>query len=124
MVLPSGLHAIVFAKEFARNVIGRRLAPSAVATLTFVNPFVPVDRSATQRLSGDQTKGGVPTNGGRSKTPFASRRSCLLVISRARISESPRTEPSDVPSGENRGEWSTSLPLVRRVSDVVTKSYI
>src|SRR5215470_9931625 len=112
MALPSGLHATVFAKEFARNVIGRRLEPSAATTLTFVNPFVPVDRSATQRLSGDHTNGGVPTNGGRSKTPFASRRSCLLVISRARISESPRTKPRDFPSGEKRGEWSTSLPSV------------
>src|SRR5262245_282192 len=115
---------MVLEYEFARKLIGRVPVPSAATTLTFVKALAPVERNATQRLSGDQTNGGLPANGGRSKAPFASSRSCLAATSRTRISLSPRTKAIDFPSPEKRAEWSTSLPFVRRVSEPVAKSYI
>src|SRR5688500_7294715 len=104
IAFPSGLHESVLEKAFATKLIGCVLLPSAGATFTLVKPFGPVDKNATQRLSGDQTNGGSAAKGGRSNTPRANTRSCFDARSSARISLSPRTNAKNFPSGENPAE--------------------
>ena len=118
--VPSGLHAIESANALARNVAGRITPPATGTSSTLVNRLAPIANSAIQRPSGDQT--GVGVSMVSAKIPLATTRSVPAARSITCSSLRLRRNASCLPSGENTGERSVTLPVVSAADAFAAKS--